>query len=429
MRIVAFLGTVFLVLGGIHAYLWWRLVRSTTRPGRGRRYGTIAAVLFAVLVPATMIGNRVLPTEVKAPLSLVGYLWLAVMFYLLVYLLILEVPRIVAWVVRRIRRGALTVASDTPAELATVPPSGATTTSDAPAGATGGEPGGGLAGGAADPGRRLFLGRTLAGVAGVAALGTVGYGVRTATGPVPVKRVRVTLDRLPAALDGFTIALLSDIHLSPTTRREYLDDVVRSVNGLDAGLVAIVGDLVDGDVPELGPEAAALRNLESRHGTYFVTGNHEYISGAAQWVEYLPSLGVRVLRNELETISEGGAAFALAGVDDRTAETSGVAGHATDFDAALADRTDGQPVVMLAHQPVLFTEAARREVDLQLSGHTHGGQMVPFNYLVPLDQPWVAGLSRVGGSQLYVTRGVGTWGPPVRVGAPPEITVVELHSP
>jgi predicted MPP superfamily phosphohydrolase len=279
-----------------------------------------------------------------------------------------------------------------------------------------------------DPGRRLFLARSLAATAGVAALGTVGFGVRGAIRPVPLKHVPVTLDRLDPALDGFTIALLSDVHLGPTARREFLEPVIETVNGAGVGLVAIVGDLVDGDVAELGKDAAALRELGSRHGTYFVTGNHEYISGVAQWVEYLPSLGIRVLRNERETIGEAGAGFALAGIDDRTAASSGVPGHGEDIDAALDGRDPSAPVILLAHQPVQFTEAARREVDLQLSGHTHGGQMVPFNYLVRLDQPAVAGLSRVGGSQLYVSRGVGTWGPPVRVGAPPEITLVQLRA-
>ena len=353
MRLVAFLGVVLLVVVGVHGYLWWRLVKSTTRPGRWRRVGTVAMVALAALIPATMVGNRTLPTDLKTPVSLVGYLWLAVMFYLLVYLLVLEVPRMVAWGVRRARAAAarepaLAAVGGGPADDAR--------SGDMPA--------------VADPGRRLFLGRTLAATAGVAAFGTVGFGVRTATGPIPVKHVPITLDRLPAALDGFRIALLSDIHLGATARREFLDGVVRTVNGLDTGLVAIVGDLVDGDVAELGPDTTGLRDLESRHGTYFVTGNHEYISGAAQWVEYLPTLGVRVLHNELETIGEGGATFALAGVDDRVAEASGESGHGTDFDAALAHRGQNQPVVMLAHQPVLFAEAARREVDLQLSGHT-----------------------------------------------------------
>lgn len=412
MRILVFLAVVLAVVVGVHSYLWWRLVKSTTHSGLARKLGTAAIAGLAVLLPGTLIGTRVLPESVETPLAWIGYLWLATMFYLLVYLLILEVPRIVAWVWTRASRRvpvAAAVASDpAPGQVATAEPAG-------PA------PG--------DPGRRLFLARTLAVTAGVGAVTTVGFGIRSATGSVPVKRVPVTLRRLPAALDGFTIALLSDVHLGPIAKRGFLDDVVRTVNGLEAGAVAIVGDLVDGAVAELGPAAAALKNLESRHGSYFVTGNHEYISGAAQWVEYLPTLGVRVLRNEHATISQDGAAFTLAGVDDRTAADSGEPGHGTDFDAALDGRDPAQPVVMLAHQPVLFAEAARREVDLQLSGHTHGGQMVPFNYLVRLDQPAVAGLSRVGGSQLYVTRGVGTWGPPVRVGAPPEITLVQLRAP
>jgi len=430
VRILAFLGVVLFVVVGIHSYLWWRLVRNTTRPGRSRRIGTAVVVALAVLLPATLIGTRALPESVETPLAWVGYLWLAVMFYLLVFLLVLEVPRIALWIGRRVSTARSTApAAAVPAGAGPIDPAPA---DSVPAGSVPAGSGDGTAPAAddlGDPGRRLFIARSFAVTAGVAAVGTVGFGVRTATGPVSVNRVTVTLKRLDPALDGFRIALLSDIHLGPTTKRAALDRVVRTVNGLDAGMVAIVGDLVDGDVQELGKEAAGLRSLESRHGTFFVTGNHEYISGAAQWVEYLPSLDVRVLRNERAAISQDGASFDLAGVDDRTAADSGVAGHGADLDAALDGRNPAAPVVLLAHQPVQFTEAARREVDLQLSGHTHGGQMVPFNYLVRLDQPAVAGLSRVGGSQLYVTRGVGTWGPPVRVGAPPEITLLELRSP
>jgi predicted MPP superfamily phosphohydrolase len=402
VRIVAFLAIVLAVVVGVHSYLWWRLVRNTTRRGRARTLGTAAIALLAALLPATMIGTRALPEAFETPLAWAGYLWLGVMFYLLVYLLILEVPRLVARLALRARRPEPVAAGGADVSVAPELPD--------------------------DPSRRLFLARSLAATAGVAAVGTVGYGVRQATGPIPIRRVPVTLDRLAPALDGFRIAVLSDIHLGPTAKRAFLDGVVRTVNRAGVGLVTIVGDLVDGDVAELGSAAAGLRNLESRHGTYFVTGNHEYISGAGQWVEYLPSLDVRVLRNEREEIRQDGAAFSLAGVDDRTAGQSGEPGHGADLDAALAGRDPSSPLILLAHQPWQFTEAARREVDLQLSGHTHGGQLVPFNYLVRLDQPAVAGLSRVGGSQLYVTRGVGTWGPPVRVGAPPEITIVELRA-
>jgi predicted MPP superfamily phosphohydrolase len=256
----------------------------------------------------------------------------------------------------------------------------------------------------------------------------VGYGVRVATGRVPVQRVAITLDRLDPALDGFRIGLVSDIHLGPTRERPFLVDLVRTLNRLDTGLVAIVGDLVDGDVAGLGPNVTPLKDLRSRHGTFFVTGNHEYISGVEQWVEFLPTQGVRVLRNERVTISEGGARFDLAGIDDRTAASRGIPGHGADFGKALDGRNTDVPVVLLAHQPVMFDEAARRGVDLQLSGHTHGGQMVPFNLLVRLDQPVAAGMARIGRSQLYVTRGAGTWGPPVRVGAPPEVTLIELRA-
>jgi predicted MPP superfamily phosphohydrolase len=198
------------------------------------------------------------------------------------------------------------------------------------------------------------------------------------------------------------------------------------VNSLDVGAVAIVGDLVDGSVAELGDDAKALSDLRSTHGSYFVTGNHEYYSGAEEWVEYLPTIGVQVLRNRRIEIP-GGAGLDLAGVDDVTAADSGVPGHGANLSAALDGRDRDRPVVLLAHQPVQWPEAVDRGVDLQLSGHTHGGQMWPFSLAVPLQQPVTAGRARDGDSQIYVSR-VGYWGPPVRVGAPPEISLIELRS-
>jgi predicted MPP superfamily phosphohydrolase len=279
----------------------------------------------------------------------------------------------------------------------------------------------------ADPSRRLFLGRVLAGAAAVVAAGTVGYGVTQARTP-RLRRIDVPLDRLDSALDGYRIALLTDIHLGPINGRAFLADVVARVNQADVDLVAIAGDLVDGDTAALGAAAAPLRQLTSRDGTFFVTGNHEYFSGAEAWVGFLAGLGVRVLRNERVEIRRGTAAFDLAGVDDVTAAASGVPGHGTDLRKALAGRDPARPVVLLAHQPRIVAQAADLGVDLQLSGHTHGGQMVPFNLLVRLQQPVVAGLSQVRRTWLYVSRGVGFWGPPVRVGAPPEITVLTLRA-
>jgi predicted MPP superfamily phosphohydrolase len=193
------------------------------------------------------------------------------------------------------------------------------------------------------------------------------------------------------------------------------------INGAEADLVAIVGDTVDGSVAELGEAAEPLGDLRSRLGTFFVTGNHEYFSGFEPWIEEMRSLGLRVLRNERVDI-EG---LDLAGVNDVNGSNYD---DAPNYAAALGGRDARRPVVLLAHQPVQAHEAAKHGVDLQLSGHTHGGQMVPFSVIVALQQPLLAGLGTVDGTQVYVTRGAGFWGPPVRVGAPPDISIVALHT-
>jgi predicted MPP superfamily phosphohydrolase len=174
---------------------------------------------------------------------------------------------------------------------------------------------------------------------------------------------------------------------------------------------------------------APLADLVSEQGVFFVTGNHEYFVDTRGWMRHLPTLGVDVLRNERVAIRRGDASFDLAGIDDRTAASSGVPGHGADLDAALDGRDDSTPVVLLAHQPVQVEQARAAGVDLQLSGHTHGGQLWPFDYAIRLDQPAVEGLSRHGDTQLYVTSGAGYWGPPMRIGARPEVTVVELRAP
>jgi hypothetical protein len=212
-------------------------------------------------------------------------------------------------------------------------------------------------------------------------------------------------------------------------RRGRLEEIVGMVNEQRPDVVAIVGDLVDAPVDELRQDVAPLADLVSGQGVYFVTGNHEYFTDTEGWMRHLPTLGVQVLRNERVPIRRGTATLDLAGIDDRVAEQFDVPGHGADLDAALDGRDDATPVVLLAHQPVMVEQARAAGVDLQLSGHTHGGQLWPFDYAIRLDQPAVHGLSRVGGTQLYVTSGAGFWGPPVRVGARPEVAVVELRAP
>jgi predicted MPP superfamily phosphohydrolase len=243
-----------------------------------------------------------------------------------------------------------------------------------------------------------------------------------------VRRVPIRLPRLDPALDGLRIVTFSDGHLSPTYGGRRFERVVELVNAQRPDVVAIVGDLVHGEVDELRRDVAPLADLVSRDGVYFVTGNHEYFVDTEAWLRHLRTLNIDVLRNERVAIRRGGASVDLAGIDDRTAASSGVPGHGANLDAALDGRGDSVPVALLAHQPVQVEQAEKAGVDLQLSGHTHGGQLWPFDYVVRLDQPSVEGWSRQGPTQLYVTPGVGYWGPPMRVGARPEISVVELRS-
>ncbi|MET7834152.1 metallophosphoesterase [Micromonospora sediminicola] len=432
LAMATFLIFVVLVIGLIHFYLWKRMVRDTTRPGRWRRLGAAVVALLALLVPATMAGTR----NGWFWLAWPGYLWLALMFYLLVLLLVLEVPTaVVRLVLRRRARAAATGPEPEPALIG----AGAGAVPPGPTGDAVGIPSGGTADAADappadtlpadhDPSRRLLLARGAAIFAGLTAAGVTGYGVRTAMGPPRLDRVRIPLAKLPRSMDGLRIATVSDIHLGPLRGRAHTERIVAMINRLDADLVAVVGDLVDGTVAELGSAAEPLRDLRSRYGSFFVTGNHEYYSGVEEWVREVDRLGLRVLQNERQEIQARGGVLDLAGVNDVTAAGTGLAAPA-DYAAALGDRDPSRPVVLLAHQPVAAHEAAKFGVDLQLSGHTHGGQMVPFNLAVKLQQPVVSGLGEVDGTKVYVTNGAGFWGPPVRVGAPPQVTLVELRAP
>jgi predicted MPP superfamily phosphohydrolase len=240
-----------------------------------------------------------------------------------------------------------------------------------------------------------------------------------------VREVDVPIAGLPEALDGFTIAQISDIHVGPTIKREFLQRIVDRVNKLDVDLVAVTGDLVDGSVADLSPHTAPLAQLASRHGTYFVTGNHEYYSGAQAWVAELRRLGLRVLQNEHVVIPHGGAHLVVAGVTDYSAHHFEPADR-SDPHAAIAGAPASAPKVLLAHQPRSAHRAREAGFDLQLSGHTHGGQFWPWNFFVPLQQPFTAGLHQHGRMWIYISRGTGYWGPPMRFGIPSEITRIRL---
>ncbi|MGW4327804.1 metallophosphoesterase [Nocardia sp. NPDC004573] len=488
VAVLVLVGVVVLTVVGAHWYVWRRLVRDTTAAGtRARRVGTAVMLAGPLLLLGTTVAELAsAPFVIVRIIAWPGYLWGALFVYLLLALAIGEPIRLLA--LRRFDEGRAVREPDSPADItsesalvavresssrggsAPEPPVGVCSASEAPGGpgfvpaspiGSGSESpaesddvheslvgggsgpessaGGGFAAGTelaprASPDtaapaessparlpRRVFVSRVMGGAAVAAAATTVGVGAYGVLNGPSVMRVAVPLAKLPRGADGFRIAVVSDVHLGPILGRGFAERVVRTVNDTRPDLIAVVGDLVDGSVEHLRSAVEPLAALRARHGAFFVTGNHEYFSGAEQWVEHVQELGMHLLANARTELP----GFDLAGVNDVQGERTG---QGPDFGKALGDRDRARAAVLLAHQPVLIDDAVAHGVDLQLSGHTHGGQLWPGNYLAGLANPTVAGLERYGDTQLYVSRGAGAWGPPVRVGAPSDITVVELVS-
>lgn len=396
--------TVLAALAALHWWAWRRLVHDTTTgPGLARRAGTVVFTAGPVLMVGALVAERAgAPFWLQRAVGWPGFLWMAFSLYLLLALVVGEVVRPVA-VRSAARRKPVEPTAAEPEQL--VPG-----LEDHPKPSP-----------SPPPSRRLFVSRAVGGAMAATAVGTVGYGTYGVLRGPRVKRVTVPLARLPRAAHGFRIAVVSDIHLGPVLGRGFCETVVDTINATQPDLIAVVGDLVDGSVKDLGPAAAPLARLKARNGSFFVTGNHEYFSGAEQWVAEVRTLGLHPLENARTELPY----FDLAGVNDVEGEGEG---HGPDFDKALGDRDPSRAVVMLAHQPVQIHESVRHGVDLQLSGHTHGGQLWPGNFVAAATNPTLAGLDRYGDTQLYVSRGAGAWGPPTRVGAPSDITVVELAS-
>ncbi|GAA2610909.1 metallophosphoesterase [Dactylosporangium fulvum] len=282
-----------------------------------------------------------------------------------------------------------------------------------------------LAGGVDDPLRS----RITAAFTAVVAAGIGVWGYVEAMRIPRVRRVTVTVPRLGAGLDGLRVVLLTDTHYGPINRARWSRGVTEVVNSLDADIVAHTGDIADGTVAQRTEQAAPLGDVRARMARVYVTGNHEYFGEAQGWLDHMRGLGWEPLHNRHLIVSRGGSELVVAGVDDRTAAGAGLEGHRADHATALAGADPALPVLLLAHQPKQIDAAVAHGIDLQLSGHTHGGQIWPFHYLVRLDQPVVQGLTRHGSrTQLFTSRGTGFWGPPFRVFAPSEITELTLRS-
>lgn len=254
------------------------------------------------------------------------------------------------------------------------------------------------------------------------------FGIYSARRRAPVKNVDVPIDNLPAALHGFTIVQISDIHVGPTIKREYVEKIVAAVNALKPDLIAVTGDVVDGSVPHLAAHTRPLSDLKARHGAFLVTGNHEYYAGADKWIAEFRRLGLTVLLNEHVVVEHDGERAVVAGVTDYGAGSFDPAHKSDPAKAMLGAPSDIMFRLLLAHQPRSAPAASKAGFTLQLSGHTHGGQFLPWNFFVRLQQPFVAGLEKLNDLWVYTSRGTGYWGPPIRIAAPSEITRLRLLS-
>lgn len=384
LRILIFVLVVTLVVGGGHLYLYRRLFRDTAAPRHLRQLG--AGVL--ILLGLSLFFARVVATRLHNPvgdaLAFFAWCWMGVALYLGLALfgarLLLHLA---SWRARR--RG--------PAPLSVE--------------------------------RRVFLARAAVGGAAAVAAGVSSYGVWRAFRPPDIREVTVKLPGLPRTLDGFRIVQLTDVHIGDVLGRPFLEELVRRSNALRPDLVAVTGDLVDGTVPHLAPAVSALRDLTSRYGTFFIMGNHEYYSGDREWAAALTDMGLQVLRNRTVTLGDAGGRLDVVGVDDY-GQRDAPHGRGYNLDKALLGRDPAHAAVLLAHQPRGVEEAMAQGMGLQLSGHTHGGQMFPITLLVDATYRYPAGLYPVGAGHVYVSRGTGFWGPPMRIGSPPEITAITL---
>ncbi|MCP3163392.1 metallophosphoesterase [Myxococcus qinghaiensis] len=378
LRWLMSLGGILTLLGSLHAYLAVRLFVSPAWPSPWGVLGVALMALLFVSIPAGLVGSRGEPTPARRVLLWTSYVWLGSFGILLSAVVMADVVgAVLGWT------GVVTDA--------------------------------------------LALARWKAGIVGAATVPAVVFAFVTARGKATVERVTVPVKGLQPGLDGLRVVQISDVHVGPTLDGRWLRRVVEQVNALKPDIIAVTGDLVDGGVEELREEVRPLAELRASLGVFYVTGNHEYYHGGPAWEAEVARLGLTVLRNTHRVVERDGARLVVAGVTDFNAGSI-VPSHASRPDAALAGAPEGVPVVLLAHQPRSALQVARSgvRVDLQLSGHTHGGQVFPFMFFIKLQQPVVRGLATVAGVRVYTHRGTGYWGPPLRLGPSPEIAELTL---
>ncbi|MBN1960532.1 MAG: metallophosphoesterase [Deltaproteobacteria bacterium] len=378
------------ILLSSHYYIWARLVRDTNLPQPVRLLANLTIITLGVTIPVGFILPHIGLGFTK-PLIWASYVWLGITFLLVVFLIDFEFIHLLLKLIKSIAYlfNNKTVLSSVEKLQSKIVP------------------------------------RVVAIISLSLTFGLCFIGMNNALKIPKIEHQQIKISRLPISLSGMRIVQISDLHIGNLVSRSWLEQVVVEVNSLSPDVIVITGDFVDGSVSALQNEIAPLAKLKSRLGVYAVTGNHEYYSGVDTWLEHLSKLGVKMLRNERVTLTMNGAEIELAGIDDAEAARFGDE-HGPDLDQALLGYDHKNPIILLAHQPKVISQAAAAGVDLVLSGHTHGGQIWPWSYIVALSQPVLAGWQMQDKTQIYVSRGTGFWGPPIRINAPSEITEIEL---
>jgi predicted MPP superfamily phosphohydrolase len=391
---VVWFAIMIAVLGGGYAYIGWRLIVPLRL---GSPWSLVAWLGLGSMVLLPLLSSMLMRRleNVTDPLAWVAYVGLGFMSMLLTLLIV----RDLAWVGTLAAGKLIDFARGLFSGTAPAPP---------------------------DPGRRrALLEMTSLGVIGAAGILTA-YGIYQARKKPGIVEITVPVANLPQQFEGFRIVQITDIHAGLTVKRDWVETVAREVESLRPDLIAFTGDLADGTVTHLADDVAPLGGLGAPHGKFFVTGNHEYYSGVLPWVDEVRRLGYDVLLNEHRVVARNGSSIVLAGVTDSSGGNF-LPSHASDPALALRGAPEGTVKILLAHQPRTILRTGSLGVDLILSGHTHGGQFFPWNFVAALAQPYIAGLHRRDGTWIYVSRGTGYWGPPVRLGARSEITVITLE--
>ncbi len=396
MQFIIFFLIVFIVLTVGYTYVGRRLITASKLRKPWNRLAWTVLIILAMLPPLT-IGLEISGHEkLSDNLAWLSYISVGFMSFLFTLL----IARDIVWVITKVVRKIISYfrRDEKSGTLSEDPP---------------------------DPGRRTMLVQSMNLAVIGAAASLTAYGVFEARRRPAIKEITVPVVDLPEAFSGFRIVQITDIHAGLTVKRDFIETIVEMVNELSPDIIAFTGDLADGSVAHLKKDVEPLKRLRAKYGTYFVTGNHEYYSGVEQWVEEAARLGMKVLLNSHDILQLGDSSMLIAGVTDVTGGGF-LQNHVSDPAASVANAPQSNVKILLAHQPKSIYAALPFGFDLQISGHTHGGQFFPWNFAAAIGQPYLAGLHDHKGTWIYVSRGTGYWGPPVRLGTRSEITVLTL---